>query len=168
MLSWAHIGLAGSFGWSMIEARGLYLARRLFTLSPSSSLSHIITIIISIIIIVCTFHHLASSGPEQIGNWETENRALTFTSSFQSINQVINNISQCQRSMCCFESTHMHRNSRLPKHIKAVWCDLKFDRRQFVTHISQYLWLPIYCLTALHPGEQNILQRHWELGNNSM
>ena len=29
MLSWAHIGLAGTFGWSVIEARGLYLARHL-------------------------------------------------------------------------------------------------------------------------------------------
>ena len=37
MLSWAHIGLAGSFGallvgWLVVVARGLYLARHLFTL----------------------------------------------------------------------------------------------------------------------------------------
>ena len=37
MLSWAHIGLAGSFGallmdWLVAVARGLYLARHLFTL----------------------------------------------------------------------------------------------------------------------------------------
>ena len=37
MLSWAHIGLAGSFGallvcWLVVVVRGLYLARHLFTL----------------------------------------------------------------------------------------------------------------------------------------
>ena len=37
MLSWGHIGLAGSFGallvgWLVVVARGLYLARHLFTL----------------------------------------------------------------------------------------------------------------------------------------
>ena len=37
MLSWVHVGLAGSFGallvgWLVVEARELYLARRLFTL----------------------------------------------------------------------------------------------------------------------------------------
>ena len=37
MLSWAYIGLAGSFGvllvgWLVVVARGLYLARHLFTL----------------------------------------------------------------------------------------------------------------------------------------
>ena len=37
MLSWACIGLAGSFGallvgWSVVVVRGLYLARHLFTL----------------------------------------------------------------------------------------------------------------------------------------
>ena len=37
MLSWAHIGLAGSFGallvgWLVVVVRGLYLARLLFTL----------------------------------------------------------------------------------------------------------------------------------------
>ena len=37
MLSWAHIGLAGSFdallvGWLVVAAFGLYLARHLFTL----------------------------------------------------------------------------------------------------------------------------------------
>ena len=37
MLSWAHIGLAGSFGallvgWLVVVTRGLYLARHLFTL----------------------------------------------------------------------------------------------------------------------------------------
>ena len=42
MLSWAHIGLAGSFGallfsWLMVVARGLYLARHLFTLFSSLS-----------------------------------------------------------------------------------------------------------------------------------
>ena len=37
ILSWAHIGLAGSFGallvgWLVVVARGLYLARLIFTL----------------------------------------------------------------------------------------------------------------------------------------
>ena len=37
ILSWAHIGLAGSFGallvvWLVVVARGLYLARHLFSL----------------------------------------------------------------------------------------------------------------------------------------
>ena len=51
MLSWAHIGLAVSFGamlvgWLVVVARGLHLARHLFTLYDNIMIYNIIYIMI--------------------------------------------------------------------------------------------------------------------------